>query len=569
MKSNQPPWAASGQALADLVRVRIRGSDYTHLREHLVRLDEPRPVEHAAYLVAGTHEYAQRGQNVLEYLIRSVQPLNRDEYLEQGSAVVRFDDTTIRSMMRGGETADEMLDDMAVLMCHSHPCSEQPQYSGTDDTNEPAHMAALTGHLPGPHGSLVFGAEGVTGRTWSPDVATIRTEETAAATPIDEIVVFQDREFERLRPTDSRLGPLSDDSDAMRDRQALLHSSTGNQRIRESHVAVVGGGGLGSLIVQSLAHLGVGELTVVDPDVIETSNRSRVVGAESRDAGPPDATFEEDGVVPAAWAEAVEECGTPKVEVLGRLVSRIDPNIHYHGIHEEVQAPVAFDNIVAADMIISGTDTATSRRLISEAAQQYLRPLFNVGTDIDISDDDKLQSIATGFHVSGVNRPCLDCMGEIDQNRIDAEGKDEENLEYGMEFVAGEQPSVITINQEPAQRVTFAVHRYLTGLLADRHGFRTGTHSFTSNRFAGDTEANPECGFCNGIFTGAGDRGVPLAKDGLYRTSPTGVETGVVSELGLLETPEARAAQVEDNKPVWSELISRSLSSLRELISNF
>ena len=532
--------------VADRIRVRIRGSDYQRLREHLVRPEQKCPKEHAAYLVAGTQEYTHRGQRVFEYLIREVHLLDRDEYLDQSTGIVRFDHTTIRSMMRGSETDHRYLDDMALLMCHSHPRSSQPCYSGTDDENEPAHMASLTGRTAGPHGSLIFGQGGLTGRAWLSDVPTIRHEPiTAAASPIDELVVIHDRELERIRTTDSRLPPVSNDGDEMRDRQALLHGAGGNTRLRDAHVAVVGAGGLGAPIVQTLAHLGVGAITVVDPDVVEESNRSRIVGARPADAGDPERTPDEDGVVPAAWAEAIDGCGTPKAEVLGRVVSDIDPSIYYHGIHEEVQAPKALEQVVAADVIVTGTDTATSRRFVSEAAQQYLRPLFNAGTDIDVDDDAGLRSIATSFQVSGANRACLDCLDAINEDRIDAEGEDEDNLEYGLELVAGEQPSVITINQEPVQRLTFALHRFLTGLLADRHGFRTGTYSATSDRLVSDAEATPDCQFCNGAFTAAGDRGVPIAKTGLYRTTPSTVETGSVAELGLDAVVEKEPAEDE------------------------
>lgn len=531
--------------VADRIRVRIRGADYQRLREHLVRPEQECPKEHAAYLVAGTQEYTHRGQRVFEYLVREVHLLDREEYLDQSTGIVRFDHTTVRSMMRVSETDHRYLDDMALLMCHSHPRSSQPCYSGTDDENEPAHMASLTGRTAGPHGSLIFGQGGLTGRAWMSDVPTIRHKPiTAAASPIDEIVVIHDRELERIRTTDSRLSPLPDD-DEMRDRQALLHGDGGNARLRDAHVAVVGAGGLGAPIVQTLAHLGVGAITVVDPDVVEESNRSRIVGARPADAGDPDRTPDEDGVVPAAWAEAIDGCGTPKAEVLGRLVSEIDPSIYYRGIHEEVQAPAALDQVVAADVIVTGTDTATSRRFVSEAAQQYLRPLFNAGTDIDVDDEAGLRSIATSFQVSGANRACLDCLDAINDDRIDAEGEDEADLEYGLELVAGEQPSVITINQEPVQRLTFALHRFLTGLLADRHGFRTGTYSATADRLVSDAEAEPDCRFCDATFTAAGDRGVPIAKSGLYRTPPSTVETGIIAELGIDAVAEREPAEGE------------------------
>jgi hypothetical protein len=518
--------------VADRIRVRICGSDYQRLREHLIRPDEEHPKEHAAYLVAGTQRYRHREKQILEYLIREVNLLNREEYLDQSTGIVRFDHTTILNMMQSCEVENKHIDNMALLMCHSHPRSNQPRYSRTDDKNEPAHMASLTGRIPGPHGSLIFAQGGLTGRSWESDVTTIRQEPiSSAASPIDEVIVIYDYRLERIRTTDTRLTQQQEDNGAMRDRQALLHSEDGNTKLQRTHIAVVGAGGLGSQIIQTLAHLGVGAITVVDPDVVEESNLSRIVGARPEDAGDPNQTPDEDGVIPAAWAEAIPGCGRPKAEVMGRVVSSIDPTIYYKGIHEKIQSPRALNQVVAADVIITGTDTATSRRFASQAAHQYLRPLFNAGTDIDIDKETGVRSIATSFQVSGPNRACLDCMDVINEDRINAEGEDEEMLEYGLELVAGEQPSVITVNQEPVQRLTFALHRFLTGLLADRRGFRTGTYSATADRLVSDGDATPNCQFCNGKFVAAGDRGLLLARSGLHRTTPSIVKTGTAAEL--------------------------------------
>lgn len=514
-------YAEAEGRVADRIRVRIREKDFDALRKHLIRDGQGQPIEHAAFLVAGTQTYTDAGVTTVEYLVRDVHRLDRDDYLEQGSAIVRFDHRTTRAMMRSAEMDHKFLDGMSVLMCHSHPRSRHPRYSSTDDKNEPPHMAALSGRTPGPHGSLLFGRSGVAGRAWTPDVETLRNEPLDdVSTPIDEIVVVGERELSRLRTTNSRMDVQDKQDDGMRGRQALLHGKAGNDRLREAHVAVVGAGGLGSLVVQALAHIGIGRLTVVDPDVVEESNRSRIVGARPEDAGTPHATPEGDGVVPAQWADQVEGCGRAKVEVLHRLVSEIDPDIDYRGVPEVVQAEAAMKRVQTADVIVTATDTATSRRFVSQAAQIYLRPLFDVGTDIDVSDDGAVLSIATGFHVSGANRACLDCMGVIDPARIDAEGMDPENLEYGLELVEGEVPSVITVNMEAAQRASFAIHRYLTGLLSDRRGFREGTYSATSDRLVNTATSESACVFCDGTLTAAGDRTVDIAKADLHRRQP-------------------------------------------------
>jgi len=43
-------------------------------------------------------------------------------------------------------------------------------------------------------------------------------------------------------------------------------------------------GGGGSHIVQQLAHLGVGNFVLVDPDHVEETNLNRLVGATNKDA---------------------------------------------------------------------------------------------------------------------------------------------------------------------------------------------------------------------------------------------------------------------------------------------
>lgn len=55
----------------------------------------------------------------------------------------------------------------------------------------------------------------------------------------------------------------------------------------EQRIMVVGVGGLGSVIAENLVHMGFRHIDLVDPDALEVSNLSRVVGGtyscQSRD----------------------------------------------------------------------------------------------------------------------------------------------------------------------------------------------------------------------------------------------------------------------------------------------
>lgn len=58
-----------------------------------------------------------------------------------------------------------------------------------------------------------------------------------------------------------------------------LFGLDGAQRIRDAHVAVVGIGGVGSWVAESLARSGVGQLTLIDFDHVAESNINRQIHA--------------------------------------------------------------------------------------------------------------------------------------------------------------------------------------------------------------------------------------------------------------------------------------------------
>jgi tRNA A37 threonylcarbamoyladenosine dehydratase len=64
-----------------------------------------------------------------------------------------------------------------------------------------------------------------------------------------------------------------------------LFGLDGAQRIRDAHVAVVGIGGVGSWVAESLARSGVGQLTLIDFDHVAESNINRQIHATEGSLG--------------------------------------------------------------------------------------------------------------------------------------------------------------------------------------------------------------------------------------------------------------------------------------------
>ncbi|WP_165485667.1 HesA/MoeB/ThiF family protein [Protofrankia symbiont of Coriaria ruscifolia] len=149
------------------------------------------------------------------------------------------------------------------------------------------------------------------------------------------------------------------------DRQVRAFGASAQARLRDLTVAVVGVGGAGSLVVQGLAHLGIGRLLVVDPDVVETTNLNRVVGATPDDA----------------------RRSRPKVEVAARLARAVDPALPVAATHGGVLDAEIWQALRCADVIVGAVDGHAPRWALNVLAVQYGRLYIDIGVGISRSPD--------------------------------------------------------------------------------------------------------------------------------------------------------------------------------------
>jgi adenylyltransferase/sulfurtransferase len=127
----------------------------------------------------------------------------------------------------------------------------------------------------------------------------------------------------------------------------------GQRRLKESKVAVVGAGGIGSAVIPGLAGAGVGALTIVDCDVVEVANLHRQPLFRESDEGKPKADLA------AAFAQR-----------LNRFVeARPRPD------------RIAVDNaellLAGHDLVIDGSDNFATRLAVSDACVALGLPLIS------------------------------------------------------------------------------------------------------------------------------------------------------------------------------------------------
>ena len=126
---------------------------------------------------------------------------------------------------------------------------------------------------------------------------------------------------------------------------------TGQVALAGAHVALVGCGGIGSPALQYLAAAGIGELTLIDDDVVEASNLQRQT------------------VFTAA------DIGRGKAEVAAEWVGRFDPALKTRAVVERVGGENAARVLGSASIVLDGCDNFATRLAVSDACVALGVPL--------------------------------------------------------------------------------------------------------------------------------------------------------------------------------------------------
>lgn len=148
---------------------------------------------------------------------------------------------------------------------------------------------------------------------------------------------------------------LNDDDLLRYSRQIFLPEVDveGQQRLIQSHIVIVGVGGLGSISAPLLSASGIGKITLVDFDTVDISNLSRQIFYRENDVGR---------LKVDCLADHIQAQNT-KI-VLESVATKLN--------QEEFQA--LFDK---ADMVLDGTDNFATRYLINRACFASKTPLVS------------------------------------------------------------------------------------------------------------------------------------------------------------------------------------------------
>jgi adenylyltransferase/sulfurtransferase len=125
---------------------------------------------------------------------------------------------------------------------------------------------------------------------------------------------------------------------------------TGQRRLKEGSVLLIGTGGLGSPLALYLAAAGVGHIGLVDFDVVDESNLQRQI------------------------VHGTSTLGVRKTESAKRRLLDLNPNVEVSTYEEQVTSENALELMRPYDVIVDGTDNFPTRYLTNDASVMLGKP---------------------------------------------------------------------------------------------------------------------------------------------------------------------------------------------------
>jgi len=416
--------------MSERIVLALSGDQYACLQDCLFPGDG---FEAVALLLCGH----RRGDRRHRVVVREVHGIPYDECTVRSPTKVTWHPDYVAPLLE--RAADEGL---AVIKVHSHP-SGYAAFSETDDRGDRELLPMISGWLESCQvvGSVVMLPDGqMFGRVLDQD---------RSFRPIDCISVAADD----LLFWYSDAGSLELPSFVASHAQAFDEGTI--ERLQRLSIGVVGASGTGSPLIEQLMRLGVGEIVIVDDDLMEDRNVNRIVNSTACDAAK----------------------NRPKVEVLSDAIRRADLGTKVVPISENLWNPEVVRSIAQCDVLFGCMDSVDGRFLLNAISAYYCIPYFDIGVRLVAGPakegSAEISEVCGTIHYLRPGRSSLisrelfsmQDVAEAGLRRNDPEAHGQQVRDGYIRGAEGHRPAVISVNM-------FASSLAVNEFLARIHPYR-------------------------------------------------------------------------------------------------
>ncbi|GMQ83842.1 MAG: molybdopterin-synthase adenylyltransferase MoeB [Gammaproteobacteria bacterium] len=153
----------------------------------------------------------------------------------------------------------------------------------------------------------------------------------------------------------------------------------GQQKLLESHVLIIGAGGLGSPVAMYLASAGIGRITIADNDEVDLSNLQRQILHRNKDLG------------------------RPKVDSARDTLAELNPDIQITPLNTFIDRAVLAKLVTQADLVVDASDNFATRFAINAACVE-------TGTALVSGAAIRMEGQLSVFLPQRADSPCYRCL---------------------------------------------------------------------------------------------------------------------------------------------------------------
>lgn len=186
-------------------------------------------------------------------------------------------------------------------------------------------------------------------------------------------------------------------------RTRMLLGQEAIDKLKASRVAVFGVGGVGGYVIEALARSGVGEIDLIDKDVVELSNLNRQIIA------------------------TMDTVGRSKVEVMTERIRSINPDavVHSHQCFYLPETASEFD-FSSYDYVVDAIDTVTGKiQLILQAKEAGVPVISAMGAGNKMDP--------TLFEVADIYETSIDPLARVMRRELKKRGVKSLKVVYSKE----------------------------------------------------------------------------------------------------------------------------------------
>ena len=325
------------------------------------------------------------GQRRLTALIYQIIPPQPGERSLHGNA-------SFNPEYMGRAVAEARRQKAGLAFMHSHPHPGWQLLSNPDRRAEREVIAYPAGATRLPLVGLTLGTDGAwSARFWLPTDAGM-----------------QEQWCDKVRTPGPKSYGLSFNDQALppQPRREILkrtYDSWGEKNqnaISRTRVGIVGLGSVGSIVAEAMARIGVGRVTLIDPDRVELHNLDRLLYATVDDIG----TFKVD----LAETKMRQNTTAEQIEIVSIPTS----------VHEAAAYKQALD----CDVLFCCVDRPVARDVLNYIAFCHLIQVFECGIDVIPNENqDGLFAPHWRTHLITPNHQCLRCNGQYDTSQVQME----------------------------------------------------------------------------------------------------------------------------------------------------